>query len=187
MPGGDCHFEEIAMRFVGELSESEAFHTILVVTDWLTKGQHYILVKTTWTVEDIANSDITDFWKPDSLRRQITSGWGSQFASQFLKELNWQVYINLCLSTAYHSQTVGLTKQAVQTRKQYLHIDCHDLQIVGEHANISQNLSIRLQLWLSTNSSCAEGSKASIYMPSTLISTTNSLLLLQKNASPERL
>ena len=52
---GDRPFEEIAMHFVGELPESEAFDTILVVTDQFTKVYHYIPAKTTCTAEDDTN------------------------------------------------------------------------------------------------------------------------------------
>ena len=60
MPTGERPFEEIAMDIVGELPESEGFHTILVVTDQFTKVQHYILAKTTWTAEDVADSYINN-------------------------------------------------------------------------------------------------------------------------------
>jgi len=55
MPTGERPFEEIAMDFIGELQKSEAFNAILVITDRLTKIQHYILAKTTWNAENIAN------------------------------------------------------------------------------------------------------------------------------------
>ena len=60
MPTGERPFEEMAMDFIGELPESEGFNAILVVTDRFTKVQHYILAKTTWTTEDVANSYIND-------------------------------------------------------------------------------------------------------------------------------
>ena len=63
MPTGERHFEEIEMDFVEELSESEGFCAILVVTDRFTKVQHYIPAKTTWTAEDVADSYINDIWK----------------------------------------------------------------------------------------------------------------------------
>ena len=44
------------------------------------------------------------------------------------KELNRKLNIKLRLSTAYHSQTDGLSERAVQTLKQYLRIYCHDRQ-----------------------------------------------------------
>ena len=52
----------------------------------------------------------------------------AQFASKFLKELNWTCNINLRLSTTYYPQTDGLREGAVQTLKQYLRICCHDRQ-----------------------------------------------------------
>jgi len=60
MPTGEHPLEEIAMDFVGELPESEGFNAILVITDRFNKVQHYILVKTTWTTEDVANVYITE-------------------------------------------------------------------------------------------------------------------------------
>ena len=63
MATGECPFEEIAMDFIGELPESEAFNAILVVIDWFTKVQDYVPAKTTWTAEDVTNSYINDIWK----------------------------------------------------------------------------------------------------------------------------
>ena len=128
MPTGERPFKELVMDFVGELPESEGFNAILVVTDRFTKVQHYIPAKTTWTAEEVADSYINDIWKLCGLRRHITSDRGPHFASKFLKELNRKLNINLRLSTAYHPQTDGLSEQAVQTRKQYQRIYCHDRQ-----------------------------------------------------------
>ena len=131
MPTGKCPFEEIAMDFVGELSESEGFNAILVVMDRFTKVQHYIPAKTPWTAADVADSYIYDIWKLYCLPRHITSDCGPQFASKLLKELNRKLNINLCLSTAYHPQTDSLGERAVQTPKQYLCIYCHNRQNYG--------------------------------------------------------
>ena len=79
MPTGEHPFEDIAMDFVGELAESEGFNAILVVTDLFTKEPHYILAKTTWTLEDIADSHINDIWKLYSLLRHITLDCSTQF------------------------------------------------------------------------------------------------------------
>ena len=128
MPTGERPFEEIAMDFMGELSESGGFNAILVVMDGFTEVQHYIPAKTTWTAEDVADSYIDDIWKLYGLPRHITLDSGLQFASQFLKELNWKININLRLSTTYHPQTNGLSEGAVETLKQYLHIYCHNRQ-----------------------------------------------------------
>ena len=53
-------FVEIEMNFVTEWLESEGFNMILVVTDQFTKVQNYILAKTAWTAEDVADFYIND-------------------------------------------------------------------------------------------------------------------------------
>ena len=128
MPTGERPFEEIAMDFIGELPVSEGFNAILGVTDWFTKVQYFVLAKTTWTAEDVANSYVNDIWKQYGLLKHITSHCSLQFALKFLKELNRKVHINLRLSTAYYPQTDGLSERVVQTLKQYLCIYCHNRQ-----------------------------------------------------------
>ena len=85
MPTGERPFEEIAMDFIRELPESEAFNAILVVTDRFTKVQHYIPAKTTWAEEDVADSYINDIWRLYGLPIDITSDRGPQFTSKFHK------------------------------------------------------------------------------------------------------
>ena len=126
MPTGVRPFEEIAMDFVGELSESEGFNAILVVRDRFTKVQHYLPAQTTCTVADVANAYINEIWLRHGLPQHITYDRGPQFAPKSYKELNRKLNINLRLSTAYHPQTDGLRERAVQTLKQYLRIYCHN-------------------------------------------------------------
>ena len=85
MPSRERPLEEIAIDFVGELLESESFNATLVVTDRFTKVQHYIPAKTTWTAEDVADSYINGICKLYGILRHITSDYGSQFPSKFLK------------------------------------------------------------------------------------------------------
>jgi len=132
MPTGERPFEEIAMYFVGELPESEGYNAILAITDRFTKIQHYIPAKTTWTAEDVANIYITEIWRLYGLTRHVISDRGPHFASRFLRELNRKLNIRLRLSTAYHPQTDGLSRRAIQRLKQYLRIFCHDRQKCGK-------------------------------------------------------
>ena len=117
MPTRERSFQEIAIDFIGELPESEAFNVILVVTDRFTKVQHYVPAKTTWTAENIADSYVNDSWKLYELPRHITSDCGTQFTSKFLRELNQKLNINILLSNAYHIQTDGVSEQAVHRLK----------------------------------------------------------------------
>ena len=116
------------MDFLAELPESESFYEILVVTGRFTKVQHYLAAITTSTEADVANAYINEIWLLHRLPRHITSACGPQFASKFHKELNRKLNNDLRLSTAYYPQTDGLSERAVQTRKKYLCIYCHDRQ-----------------------------------------------------------
>ena len=84
MPTGEYPFAEKSMDFVRELPDPEAFNTILVVTAWFTKVQHYIPTTTTWTAEDMGDSYINDIWTLYGLPRQITLDCGPQLALKFL-------------------------------------------------------------------------------------------------------
>ena len=85
MPTGERPFEELAMDFVGELSESEGFNAILVIKDRFIKVQDYIPAKTTCTAADVANAHIYEIWRLHELPRHITSDRRPQFASKFYK------------------------------------------------------------------------------------------------------
>ena len=98
------------MDFARELQESEDFNPILVVTDWLTKVQHYIPAKTIWMAEDVDDAYINDMWKLYDLQKHTTSDRGRQFVLKFLQELNRKLNINLHLSTACHLQTDRVNK-----------------------------------------------------------------------------
>ena len=58
IPTGQRPVAEIARDFVAESAESEAFNTILVVTDRFRKVQHYLPAKTTSAAADVANEYI---------------------------------------------------------------------------------------------------------------------------------
>ena len=126
MPTWEGPLQEIAMDFVGELAESEAFNASLVVTDRFTKVQNYLAAKTTCTAADVANACINEIWPLYTLPRHITSDRGTQFAYTFFKEVNRKLNNNLRLATAYRPQTDALKERAVQILKQYLPIYCHD-------------------------------------------------------------
>ena len=105
MPTGERPFEKIAIDFVAQLLETGGFNAILVVTDQFTKVKYYTLAKTSWTVEDVADSYSNEIWRLYSLPRYICLDRGPQFASKCLKEMNRKLNINLCHSTTYHIQT----------------------------------------------------------------------------------
>ena len=81
---GKQALEEIAMDFVGELLELEAYNAILIITDSVTNVQIYILAKPTWTEEHLADAYLNMIWRLYALPRHMTSDSSLQFASKFL-------------------------------------------------------------------------------------------------------
>ena len=75
------------MDFVGELPKSEGYNAILVITDYFTKIQYYILVLMTWTAKDVANDFIYHIWRLYGLPAHITSDRRLQFISAFWREI----------------------------------------------------------------------------------------------------
>jgi len=61
------------MDFVGKVPELEGFNAILVVTDRLTKVQHYLPAKTTWTAANVAATYINEIWRLYGLPRYIVT------------------------------------------------------------------------------------------------------------------
>ena len=181
MPTGERHFVEIAMDFVGELPESEGCDAILVVTDRLTKVQHYLPANPTWTAADVANSHINDIWLLHVLPRHITCDRGPPFASKFCNDLNRKLNNNLCLATAYHPQRDRLSERAVQTRSDTSASTAMIGKTAGEHCYLLTNLPTIPQLPPPMVTLPTEACMTLTHAQYTSITTTNSLPPPQKN------
>ena len=85
IPTGERPFEEIAMNFVGESSESEGFNTIVVVMDRFMKVQHYLPAKTTQIAADVGSAYINEIGRLHGLPLHVTYDLGPQVAFKFFK------------------------------------------------------------------------------------------------------
>ena len=61
-------------------------------------------------------------WRHHGLPEEIISDRGTQFVSQFMRELNKLLGIKTTASTAYHSKTNGQTEHINQDIEQYLRL-----------------------------------------------------------------
>ena len=113
---------------VAQFAESEAFHTMLVLTDWYNKVQHYFLAKTTWGAVEDADASINEVCRQCDLTRHIPSDRGLQVTFLFLPKPNWMHNMHLWLLPAYQLQMDILLEWVVQTLQQYLYINNHDRQ-----------------------------------------------------------
>ena len=119
---GEWPCEEIAIDFVGALSESAGFTAILVITDRFNKILHFLPAKRTWTAADIANGYINEIWRVHRLTWHISFDYCPWFANKFYKDLNRYLNIKLHLFSSFHRQTDGHSERGVETLKQDLRI-----------------------------------------------------------------
>lgn len=115
-------WEIVTVDLITGLPDSGGYNAIMVVVDRLSKMLHVIPTTDKVTSEGIARLYRDFVWKLHGLPQQIISDRGSQFVSQFMRELNELLGIKTCASTAYHPQTDGQTERANQEVEQYLRL-----------------------------------------------------------------
>ena len=101
LPVPDRPWQSIGIDFMGPLPQSNNFDYLLVMIDQLTSQVHLVPTTMTVTTKGVA-------WIPAS----IVSNRDTQFTSIFWKELQKLMGTKLLMSTAFHPQMNGATKQA---------------------------------------------------------------------------
>jgi hypothetical protein len=77
-------WEEIGMDFIVGLPRTQkGYNSIWVIVDQLTKVNHFIPVKTTYTGPQLAELYIAQIVCLHGVPRKIVSEWGTQFTSKF--------------------------------------------------------------------------------------------------------
>ena len=96
------------MDFITELPMIWRQHdSIMVVVDKLTKATHFIPIKSTHKIDDIAKIFMKEISKLHGLPKAIVSDRDVKFTSNFWKGLFADLGTNMNFSTAYHPQTDG--------------------------------------------------------------------------------
>nr|CAD40092.2 OSJNBb0012A12.10 [Oryza sativa Japonica Group] len=90
------------------------YDSIWVVVDRLTKVARFILVKTTYGGNKLAELYFARIVSLHGVPKKIVSDRGSQFTSHFWKKLQEELGTRLNFSTAYHPQTDGQTERLNQ-------------------------------------------------------------------------
>ena len=113
------------MDLITDLQPVNGYDSILVVVDQgLSKGVILSPCAKTITWEGIAELLQDNLFKRFGLLDRIISDRDPQFAAKAFQELLKLLNVTSSLSTAYHPQTVGATKQINQEIKAYLSIYC---------------------------------------------------------------
>ena len=92
----------------------------LVVYNRLLKMAHFVATTEEITAERLVRLFKNNMWKLHGLPESMISDRGPQFTAELTKELNKMLGIETRLSTAFHLQMDGQTKQMNQELEQYL-------------------------------------------------------------------
>ena len=117
LPIPQQRWKDIAIDFVTGLPESDGQNAILTVTDRLSKARHLILCKAGelgTSARATAKLLLTHAWKLHGLPDSIVSDRGTQFVLDVWRRLCEILGIKRKLSTAYHPETDGQSKNTNQ-------------------------------------------------------------------------
>jgi len=131
LPIPEQRWQDIAMDFITDLSDSSEYNAILTIICRLSKERHYIPCITDdegTTAEKTAEMLIQWVYRTHDLPSSIVSDRGPQFTSILWKFLCKRLSISLRLFTAYHPQTDGQSERANQNVERYLRSFCSYMQ-----------------------------------------------------------
>jgi transposase InsO family protein len=122
-------WEVISMDFVVGLPlTSHRHNAILVIVDKLTKSAHFILVRDTYDVTDVACMFVSEVIHLHGIPKKIISDRDSRFTSRFWTSLQSALGTQLNLSTTYHPETDGKTERVNQVMEDMLRMYVMDNQ-----------------------------------------------------------
>ncbi|KAH0650287.1 hypothetical protein KY284_030199 [Solanum tuberosum] len=114
-------WEVITMDFIRGLPHTRRQHvTIWVIVDRVTKFAHFLVVKTTDSVEDYAKIYINEIVRFLGVPLSIISNRGPQFTSHFWKSFQKGLGTQVNLSTTFHPQTDGQAERTIHTLEDML-------------------------------------------------------------------
>ena len=118
----DTPFTSIAMDFIVKLPLSEAYDTILMITDTFSKASIFIPCNESINAENTAKLYATYVLPHYGLPTRIISDRDPCFTSTFSRELCRTLGITQNISMAYHPPTNGQSECTNQQLEQYLRI-----------------------------------------------------------------
>ena len=122
-------WEQITMDFVSGLPKTVAGHdSIWVIVDRLTKSAHFLSVRTTFTLDKLAEIYIKEIVRLHGVPVSIVSDRDSRFTAKFWKSLQQGLGTKLKFSTAFHPQTDGQSERTIQILEDMLRACVLDFQ-----------------------------------------------------------
>jgi hypothetical protein len=126
-------WEVISMDFfVGLLLTPHRHNVILVIVDKLTKSAHFIPIRDTYDVTDVACVFVSEVIRLHRIPKNIISDRDSRFTSRFWTSLQSSLGTQLNLSTVYHPEKYGRTERVNQVMEDMLRMYVMDNQTQWE-------------------------------------------------------
>lgn len=121
-------WKNITMDYVvGFLKSARGNNAIWVVVDRITKSTHFLPVKMTFSLDQLAQLYIKEVVRLHGVPVSIVSDRDPTFTSKFRKSLQGAMGTKLNFSTAYHPQSDGQSKRTIQTLEDMLRTCVLDL------------------------------------------------------------
>jgi len=108
------------MDFITDVPQSDAYDTILLVIDRLTKMRHLVHCWKALDARQFATLAMKEIIRLHGLPHDIITDRGTLFTSDVWKETTGKLGIKQGLSTAFHPQTDGQTEWTNAILEQYL-------------------------------------------------------------------
>ena len=121
LPISKWKWEDITMDFViGFPRTTKGNNSIWVIVDRLTKSSHFIPIRNTQTMDQLAAIYLREIVRLHGAPVSITSDRDPRFVSRFWQSLQRAMGTKLNLSTAFHPQTDGQSERTIQTLEDLL-------------------------------------------------------------------
>lgn len=106
----DQGWEDATIDFSEGLPTSQGKNAIMVVVDWLSKYDHFLMLTLPYTTNKVTTMYVEGIVKLHGMSSSIVSDWDTIFMSLFWKEYFKLQGTQLRTDTTYHPQTNGQMK-----------------------------------------------------------------------------
>ena len=106
----------------------KGYNSIWVIVDRLTKSTHFLLVKSTYNMDQYAQQYIKEIVRLHGVPVSIVSDRDPKFTSTFWKSLHSAMGTKLAFSTAFHPQSDGQSERVIQILEDMLRAYVLDFQ-----------------------------------------------------------
>jgi len=97
-------------------------NAIWVIVDRLTKTAHFMAMRNTWTLDQLARAYLDDIVRLHEVPNSMVSDRDTRFYSGFWQKLKEVFGTLLCFSIAFHPATNGQIKRTIQTLEDMLRV-----------------------------------------------------------------